>query len=87
MKDGHTLSVLHSAGSDTQRADLAKFIKASTVEAVGGQSERAFYEALRKHDGLDRMEGVLKFAGSVYRGAEVAEKRIRVGTLLNKPIR
>ncbi|MFT4503157.1 UvrD-helicase domain-containing protein [Caballeronia sp. 15711] len=87
MEDGHTVSVLHSSRSDTQRADLAKYIKATTVEPVGGRSERLFYEALRTLSGSNRMEAVLTLAGTVYSGADVAGKRKRVGSLLNNPER
>lgn len=87
MDDGHTLNVLHSSRSDTQRADLAKCIKATTVEPVGGRSERLFYDALRTHSGANRIEAVLTLAGTVYSGADVAGKRKRVGSLLNNPER
>jgi hypothetical protein len=87
MQDGQSFSVLHSSVSDTQRADLAKLIKATTVEPVGGQSEREFYAAIRRLDGLDRMEAVLTLAGTVYSGAEVAAKRKRANSLLNNPER
>ncbi|GJH12664.1 UvrD-helicase domain-containing protein [Caballeronia novacaledonica] len=82
MEDGHTLSVLHSSVSDTRRADLAKLIRATTVEPVGGQSEREFYRALRDLQGMNRMEAALTLAGTVYSGADVSGKRKRVDTLL-----
>nr|WP_250452521.1 UvrD-helicase domain-containing protein [Caballeronia sp. ATUFL_M2_KS44] len=87
MEDGHTLSAIHSSVSDTQRADLAKSMGATTVEPVGGRTEREFYAALRNLEGGNRMQAVLTLAGTVYSGADVAAKSRRAESLLNNPER
>ena len=87
MRDGHTLSVLHSSVNDAGRAELAKFIGATTVEPIGGRAERNFYDALRSLTGTHLVGAVLELAGSGFAGANAAEKRKRVESILNNPSR
>ncbi|MFL9882881.1 UvrD-helicase domain-containing protein [Paraburkholderia agricolaris] len=87
MKHGHTLSVLHSSVNEAGRAELAKFIGATTVEPIGGRAERNFYDALRRLTGTSRVGAVLELAGSGFAGANAAEKRRRVDSILNNPSR
>ncbi|MEX3943342.1 UvrD-helicase domain-containing protein [Paraburkholderia sp. BR10937] len=87
LDEGETLAVLHSSVDDVQRADLAKAIWATTVEPIGGKTERNFYQSLRTRTGADRVGGVLDLMGTAYVGADVSGKRKRVASLLANPER
>lgn len=85
--DGQTMVVLHSCRSEIARAELAKAMRAATVEPIGGKTERTFYDAMRTKAGLERVDAVLELAKTGLAGASIAEKRKRVVTLLNNPRR
>jgi DNA helicase-2/ATP-dependent DNA helicase PcrA len=70
-----------------QRADLAKAIKATTVEAIGGKTERNFYQSLRTRSGIERVSAVLDLMGTAYVGVDASNKRKRVESLLANPER
>ncbi|PXX10803.1 DNA helicase-2/ATP-dependent DNA helicase PcrA [Paraburkholderia tropica] len=85
IAEGETLNILHTSFDEVRRADLAKATGSTTVEPVGGRTEREFYDALRQTTGIARVNAVLDFATSVYVGLDAAGKRRRVDSLLNNP--
>ncbi|WP_186091543.1 UvrD-helicase domain-containing protein [Burkholderia gladioli] len=85
IPDGETLNILHTSFDEVSRADLAKAIGATTVEPLGGRTERQFYDALRQAEGVARVMAVLDFASTVYAGLDAAAKRKRADSLLNNP--
>lgn len=86
-RDGETLAVIHSSVDEVRRADLAKAIHATTVEPIGGRTERNFYEGLRTQTGVDRVNAVLDLMATAYLGVGAANKRKRVESLLANPTR
>lgn len=87
LHDGEALAILHSSVDEARRADLAKAIGATTVEPIGGKTERSFYEALRTQSGIGRLNAVLDLLGTAYIGVEASSKRKRVESLLANPHR
>lgn len=87
LRDGETLAVIHSSVDEVRRADLAKAIYATTVEPIGGRTERNFYESLRTQTGTARVSAVLDLMGTAYVGVEASNKRKRVESLLANPTR
>ncbi|WP_413213313.1 UvrD-helicase domain-containing protein [Paraburkholderia kururiensis] len=85
--DGGALAIIHSSVDEVRRADLAKAIGATTVEPIGGKTERNFYESLRTQSGIDRVNAVLDLLGTAYVGVGAANKRKRVESLLANPTR
>ncbi|WP_157636879.1 UvrD-helicase domain-containing protein [Burkholderia ubonensis] len=87
LRDGEALAVIHSSVDEVRRADLAKAIGATTVEPIGGKTERNFYESLRTQSGIDRVNAVLDLMGTAYVGVGASSKRKRVESLLANPTR
>ncbi|RDJ98523.1 UvrD-helicase domain-containing protein [Paraburkholderia lacunae] len=85
--DGEALAIIHSSVDEVRRADLAKAIGATTIEPIGGKTERSFYESLRTQSGIDRVKAVLDLVGTAYVGVESSSKRKRVESLLANPTR
>jgi DNA helicase-2/ATP-dependent DNA helicase PcrA len=87
LSDGEALAVIHSSVDEVRRADLAKALRATTVEPIGGKTERNFYESLRTQSGIARVNAVLDFAGTAYVGVDASNKKKRVASLLANPTR
>lgn len=87
IHDGETFAVIHSSVDEVRRADLAKALHATTVEPIGGRTERNFYESLRTQHGVDRANAVLDLLGTAYVGVGASSKRKRVESLLANPTR
>jgi DNA helicase-2/ATP-dependent DNA helicase PcrA len=87
LREEETLAVIHSSVDEVRRADLAKAIRATTVEPIGGRTERNFYDSLRTQTGIGRVNAVLDLIGTAYVGAEASNKRKRVESLLANPTR
>jgi len=87
LREGESLAVIHSSVDEVRRADLAKAIRATTVEPIGGKTERNFYESLRTQSGIARVNALLDLVGTAYVGVEASNKRKRVGSLLANPAR
>ncbi|MBO2979800.1 UvrD-helicase domain-containing protein [Burkholderia pseudomallei] len=85
--DGETLAIIHTSVDEVRRADLAKAIYATTVEPIGGKTERNFYESLRTRSGIERVNAVLDLMGTAYVGVGASNKRKRVESLLANPTR
>lgn len=87
VRDGETLAVIHSSVDEVRRADLAKAIHATTVEPLGGKTERLFFEELRTRRGARQVDAVLALVQTAYVGANASAKRKRVESLLANPTR
>ncbi|RQM47089.1 RNA helicase [Paraburkholderia bannensis] len=87
LREGETLAVLHSSVDEVRRADLAKAIYATTVEPIGGRTERNFYESLRTQAGIARASAVLDLMGTACSGVDASNKRKRVESILTNPSR
>ncbi|GAB1843318.1 hypothetical protein MyNCGM152_40820 [Achromobacter xylosoxidans] len=86
-REGETLAVIHSSVDEVRRADLAKAIYATTVEPLGGKTERQFFEELRTRSGVGRVRAVLALVRTAYVGANASAKGKRVESLLANPTR
>lgn len=87
LRDGETLAVLHSSVDEVRRAELAKAIYATTVEPIGGRTERNFYESLRTQAGIARVSAVLDLMGTACVGINASSKKRRVESILTNPTR
>ncbi|WP_396027269.1 UvrD-helicase domain-containing protein [Achromobacter insolitus] len=82
---GEVLAVIDVSQAPARRAELAKYIRGTTLEPVGSTSEMKFYEDVTRATGLDRVNTVLKFAATVWQGVDASNKRKRVTSILNRP--